>query len=808
MNRIFKNGTVGVWLGNGVRFSGAVDGVGTNAQFYYHCGMRFDSQGDLYIADAVKIRKVTPDGAVTVLAAAPVDPNCQLSGGFSNVAIDASGAIFIANSDEDHGVAQICRLANGQLSRFAGTYAQSVDGVGTNAGFGYSIDIALGSDGNFYMPDYRGSTVRKMTPSGVVTTYSGATGVCDYVDGPISAARFCNPTSIAADNYGNVYVGDRGNSAIRLITSAGVVTTLAGGSGPGYVDGPGSSAKFSPENNAYLSVDAMGNVYIGDFYNSVVRTFNMPPPPSPPSPPNPPPPPPSPPPPPPPPSPPSPQPPTPPVAAQLSALSGQLTSVNASLSGQLTSINASMAGQLASANAELSSKLTASNASLAGQLTNTVAAINTNLTVQLSNVSGNLNSLTSGFNAQIQGLSSALSTVNGTVSAVQTTIMGELHQVNSSLASLNDAVNLVQTDLDASVMSLNATVTNVQSDLDQSITVLNTTVAGVVAATAPFVQVSTVLINDISSVNSTVANAESELAQRMDTQYANLLARMNDTDSRIAAVQSKVVSALAALVSQLTSVVVNTTVQRQSACPAGSGFSCTLMTPFFSPPPAPGASLPAAASRSVGASLTMQGMSSSTFDASAQQVFKNSTADALGLPDADNVTITSMSDSAGHRRRRQLATSLSVDFTVAVPSSNAALAVASSLTAPSFQSTLTTSLAGNGLAVTSCMLDPASVVIAVHDHSAPAAAVQHRPLLSLLTLLAVPALGCGAVLAWRMRSRRGSRHSGAKQPAADNLPHVNVAVHRSHALHGLAADGPPLKTEMPVVEPKMPDARD
>src|SRR6185295_7293190 len=104
----------------------------------------------------------------------------------------------------------------------------STDATGAAARFSFPLGIATDSAGNVYVADNGNSTIRKITPAGAVTPLAGTAGVGGSTDATGPAASFGGPAGVAADSAGNVYVADSGNSAIRKITPAGVVTTLAG----------------------------------------------------------------------------------------------------------------------------------------------------------------------------------------------------------------------------------------------------------------------------------------------------------------------------------------------------------------------------------------------------------------------------------------------------------------------------------------------------------------------------------------------------------------------------------------------------
>lgn len=149
-----------------------------------------------------------------------------------------------------------------------------VDGVSEtranaqDARFYRPVGVARDGSGNIYVADTQNFTIRKITPSGQVLTLAGLAGVSGHADGTGAAARFSGLAGIAVDAAGNVYAID--NSAVRKITPAGEVTTLAGMPGAtGDVDGTGTAARFNRPWG--IAADAAGTVYVADTENYLVR---------------------------------------------------------------------------------------------------------------------------------------------------------------------------------------------------------------------------------------------------------------------------------------------------------------------------------------------------------------------------------------------------------------------------------------------------------------------------------------------------------------------------------------------------------
>jgi sugar lactone lactonase YvrE/thiol-disulfide isomerase/thioredoxin len=147
----------------------------------------------------------------------------------------------------------------------------SADGTGSAARFFYPSGVAADSAGNLYLADTDNDTIRKIVAStGTVTTLAGLAGNSGSTDGTGSAARFDNPSGLAVDSAGNVYVADTLNNMLRRVTPAGVVSTVAGSPGAaGSLDGTGTAALFNGPQG--LAIDSSNNLYVADTNNHTIR---------------------------------------------------------------------------------------------------------------------------------------------------------------------------------------------------------------------------------------------------------------------------------------------------------------------------------------------------------------------------------------------------------------------------------------------------------------------------------------------------------------------------------------------------------
>ena len=224
------------------------------------------------------IRQITPSGVVKTYAGLPgttgfADGSLAAARFNSPVGIvrDSSGFLFVS----DYGTHTIRRISDSDVSTFAGLAGSTApvgqNGTGSTARFKSPAGMAIDAANNIYVAEFNNHTIRKITPAGVVSTFAGTAGVSGYVNATGAAASFSRPVGLAIDTSGNLFVSEYGNHVIRKITPAGVVTTFAGSSigTAGFADETGTNARFSSP--VGLTIDTANNLYVSDRGNSIVR---------------------------------------------------------------------------------------------------------------------------------------------------------------------------------------------------------------------------------------------------------------------------------------------------------------------------------------------------------------------------------------------------------------------------------------------------------------------------------------------------------------------------------------------------------
>jgi sugar lactone lactonase YvrE len=277
IRRVTFTGQVSTFAGSPYR-SGAVDGTGDAARFEFIGGVAIGTDGMTYATDENRvIRRITRDGVTTVLAgtfgAAGALDGTGAAARFRfplGMTRDPSGNLYVSDSSA-HTIRKITPA--GVVTTFAGADGSqgSADGTGSAARFNQPWGLGSDAAGNVYVADWGNHTVRKITPAGVVTTVAGTAGASGYVDGTGAVVRFDRPNGVSVDASGNLYVSETPHT-IRKITPTGVVTTLAGNRTPGRVDGTGTAARLSEPRGLVALPD--GTVYVADTANSLIRKIS------------------------------------------------------------------------------------------------------------------------------------------------------------------------------------------------------------------------------------------------------------------------------------------------------------------------------------------------------------------------------------------------------------------------------------------------------------------------------------------------------------------------------------------------------
>ena len=253
---------------------GSANGQGENASFNNPNGIDTDADGNIYVCDSYNhsIRKITPSGMVSTFSGSGTPG--YLDGVASvaqfnqpaNISVDNVGIAYITDYNT---VKKI--TTDGSVSTIAGSLEPGfVDNVlGQEARFNFPAGVAKDEDGNLFIADFSNNRIRKIISFGVVSTYAGS-DVYGFNNGSLSEATFYYPFSLTFDGSGNLYVGDLANSSLRKITPQGIVSTFAGNGQFGDMDGHGMEVQLGEISG--ITLDAFGNIYMVDFsFNKIKK---------------------------------------------------------------------------------------------------------------------------------------------------------------------------------------------------------------------------------------------------------------------------------------------------------------------------------------------------------------------------------------------------------------------------------------------------------------------------------------------------------------------------------------------------------
>ena len=264
--------------------SGTNDGVGAAARFNNPSALAFDSKGMLYASDGVSlIRKIDTDGRVTSFVGNTSYTGVAVDGtgaaaSFSvlkGIAFDAQDLLYVLDMSTLRTVtpAGVVTTVSGQAGWNGAGW---VDGPLADARFNYAWGLTIDAAGVIYIADTNNQVIRKISRDGQVSTLAGNHVQAGSADGVGMLAAFNAPFAVTVGGDGNLYVADTFNNTVRKVTMAGAVSTLAGEPtlprSSGSVDGMGQEARFFRP--TAMTVDGAGNLLVSDTGNYIVRKIS------------------------------------------------------------------------------------------------------------------------------------------------------------------------------------------------------------------------------------------------------------------------------------------------------------------------------------------------------------------------------------------------------------------------------------------------------------------------------------------------------------------------------------------------------
>lgn len=279
-NMIYRIDTTGkAVVFSGQATPGFVNGTLAEARYSFPGNVAADHTGNIYVIDNGNgaFRKIDNSGTVTTFASSKFggvigNGGFEIFPGINNsaaIVIDKNNTLYFSDSD---GIIRTL-TQTGDVALFAGYSFGYRDGPRLKANFSYLSGLTFDANGNLYVADWGNNAIRKIDTQGNVTTLAGST-VPGYLDGKGTAARFSNPTGIVADAGGNIYVAEPINNVIRKVTPNGIVSTFAGiPKTIGNSDGNLMTATFNAPTN--IAIDKNGILYVTDRGNKSIRKIGL-----------------------------------------------------------------------------------------------------------------------------------------------------------------------------------------------------------------------------------------------------------------------------------------------------------------------------------------------------------------------------------------------------------------------------------------------------------------------------------------------------------------------------------------------------
>jgi uncharacterized protein (TIGR03437 family) len=267
--RKISGGDITTVAGNGTQGYTGDKAAATSAEMFSPSAVAFDSSGNLYIADTENhvVREVSTSGTITTFAGNNIGGYSGDGGAATSaqlefptaVAVDSSGNVYIADSGNE----VIRKVSGGNISTLTG----STPGQFLN----HPVSVLLDSSGNLYISDQSAYRIMKYS-NGTLTAFAGNGNIGFSGDnGPAIDAALDEPSGIALDSSGYLYICDTDNNKIRKVSPGGIITTIAGLGIPGYFGDGGFATNALLSFPRGIVVDSSGNVYVSDTGNNIVR---------------------------------------------------------------------------------------------------------------------------------------------------------------------------------------------------------------------------------------------------------------------------------------------------------------------------------------------------------------------------------------------------------------------------------------------------------------------------------------------------------------------------------------------------------
>ena len=279
IRKVNASGIISTITGDGTpNFSGD-GGVATAAELNNPEELTIDGPGNIYVADAHnnRVRKVNTSGKISTVAGGLSSGRPALANAINpwGMIVDGSGNLLFADADNN----RICRInTSGILTVLAGSGIEGSNGDGvpaTSAEIAYPLGIAIDRSGNMYIAETDSNRVRKVSTSGVISTIAGnGKGAFSGDGGPATNAQLWEPSGIAVDGSGNIYIADQSNKRVRKINTSGIISTFAGIGLGSYLGDGGPATDATLVRPKGVATDSSGNVYIADQYNNRIRKIN------------------------------------------------------------------------------------------------------------------------------------------------------------------------------------------------------------------------------------------------------------------------------------------------------------------------------------------------------------------------------------------------------------------------------------------------------------------------------------------------------------------------------------------------------